>query len=148
MGDGREAGGRAYPFHTCGGWVPDGLDEFAPILLLVNGCLGEGSLRVRQGGLALRLLRCGGGGVSLSKFRNDVSLTPTLKLWELESWSAQWRGPLSGLYPGLLCQHSLRLNVGILKGSHSVCPSPGRLMKALRAGFEMFLEHYEDSHSS
>lgn len=75
---GAEHGGRAYPFHTCGGWVPDGLDEFAPILLLVNGCLGEGSLRVRQGGLALRLVRCGGGGVSPSKFRNDVSLTRTL----------------------------------------------------------------------
>lgn len=56
--------------------MPDGLDEFAPILLLVNGCLGEGSLRVRQGGLALRLVRC--GGVSPSKFRNDVSLTRTL----------------------------------------------------------------------
>jgi hypothetical protein len=35
---GREVGW-AYPFHTCGGCVPDGLDEFAPILLLVNGCL-------------------------------------------------------------------------------------------------------------
>lgn len=76
--DGCLAGGPAYPFHTCGGWAPDGLDEFAPILLLVNGCLGEGSLRVRQGGLALRLVRC--RGVSPSKFRNDVSLTPTLKL--------------------------------------------------------------------
>lgn len=89
--DGCQAGGQTYPFHTCGGWVPDGLDEFAPILLLVNGCLGEGSLRVRQGGLTLRLVR--GGGVSLSKFRNDVSLTPTLKLWELGSWPAQWKGP-------------------------------------------------------
>lgn len=66
---------RANPFHTCGGWVPDGLDEFAPILLLVNGCLGESGLRVRQGGLALLLVRC---GVSLDKFRNDVSPTLTL----------------------------------------------------------------------
>lgn len=100
---GAEHGGRAYPFHTCGGWVPDGLDEFAPILLLVNGCLGKGNLRVRQGGLALRLVRCGGGGVSPSKFRNDVSLTRTLmdKLWRLESWSAQWKGVRQGSNPGL-----------------------------------------------
>lgn len=72
----RAQGGPAYPFHTCGGCVPDGLDEFVPILLLVNGCLGESSLRVRQDGLALRLACC--GGVSLSKFRNDVSPALTL----------------------------------------------------------------------
>lgn len=74
--------------------MPDGLDEFAPILLLVNGCLGEGGLRVRHGGLALRLVR--GGGVSLSKFRNDVSLTPTL-VGELRMLESELVGSMEGV---------------------------------------------------
>lgn len=74
--------------------MPDGLDEFAPILLLVNGCLGEGSLRVRQGGLALRLVRC--GSVSLSKFRNDVSLTLTLMAAVPKAGRLNGRGPGQG----------------------------------------------------
>lgn len=68
--------------------MPDGLDEFAPILLLVNGCLEESSLRVRQDGLTLRLTCC--GGVSLSKFRNDVSLALTLTVGWL-SFGGGWK---------------------------------------------------------
>lgn len=73
---GRVPDGQAYPFHTCGGCVPDGLDELAPILFSSMAVLGRAVWAFVKS-----VWLCGlpaAAAYHIGKFRNDVSLTPTL----------------------------------------------------------------------